>query len=81
MSNITKESLGAALRKLRKDRGITLKMLEAKGVCSSAHVSQVERGIVNVTFLIVIEWLKALGATFEELYVLAEGFATNEKSD
>ena len=65
-------NLGARLREVRRQRGITLKQVaEAVGVTES-FVSQVERGTANPSVATLRRMAEALGETVASLFVGAE---------
>lgn len=41
------ENFGSYMRRLRKDRGLTLKQVETQAKVSNAYISQIERGLRN----------------------------------
>jgi transcriptional regulator with XRE-family HTH domain len=41
------ESFGSYMRRLRKERGLTLKRVETQAKVSNAYISQIERGLRN----------------------------------
>ncbi len=80
LAAVTSESLGARLRELRQQTGVTLRELAGLGISPSA-VSQIERGVLRPSVSRLIAYVSALGvplsAVFEsELEKNPEGAAT-----
>ena len=60
-------ALGRAVRELRKRRGLTQIVVSYDAGVHDAYVGQVERGIVNPTFGMLLRIVRTLDFTFEEL--------------
>ena len=58
---ITKEELGKRIRRVRKERGLTLKQLEVTSGFSATHISEIERGKTSPTIGALIHIARALG--------------------
>ncbi len=62
--------VGARIKRLRKERGLTLKDLEARADVSAAHLSEIERGATSPTLGSLARIARALGTStaffFEE---------------
>ena len=54
-------SLGKRLRRIRQERGLTLKQIEAKVGVSATHVSEIERGNTSPTIRALERIASALG--------------------
>lgn len=71
------QSVGATLRHLRNQKGMSLKMLaEASGV-SVGMISQIERGLANPSVRLLTALRRALNVSMQELF----GEAKDEPSD
>jgi transcriptional regulator with XRE-family HTH domain len=57
---ITKEDLGARVRGIRKERGLTLKQLESSSGFSATHISEIERGKTSPTVGALLRIARAL---------------------
>lgn len=57
---ISKEDLGARIRGVRKERGLTLKELEAASGFSATHISEIERGKTSPTVGALLRIARAL---------------------
>lgn len=56
---------GELLHRLRKNKKITLKHLSDATGISVSHLSGVERGVVNVSWIALQDWAMALGYEIE----------------
>jgi transcriptional regulator with XRE-family HTH domain len=68
----TTEALGAAVRRLRLDRGLTQRQLSAASSLNTSYVSDIERGRRNPTWESVGRICAALEVGMSELVQLAE---------
>jgi len=57
---ISKEDLGSRIRGVRKERGLTLKQLEASSGFSATHISEIERGKTSPTVGALLRIARAL---------------------
>ena len=69
--NPTPEEIGANLRKLRKEKGLTLAEMAKRCQCSSSLLSQIETGTVNPSFSTLKTVSDALGISMASLFTLA----------
>lgn len=58
---LDKEELGKRIKKVREDRHMTLKNIEAEAGISATHISEIERGKTSPTLGALIRIAKALG--------------------
>jgi transcriptional regulator with XRE-family HTH domain len=58
---LTRQELGDRIKRLRLDRNLTLKDIEAKAKISATHVSEIERGMTSPTVGALAKIAKALG--------------------
>lgn len=65
-------AFGAEVRNCRHSRGLTQEDLSAKLGLHVSHVSQVERGIKNVSLTNILKFSRALGCPVSQLMVRAE---------
>ncbi|MDD5258517.1 MAG: helix-turn-helix transcriptional regulator [bacterium] len=73
---------GAYLKKLREDRELTLREVEAKAKISNAYLSQLERGEKGIPTIKVLSRLaKAYGVLINEMMAKAESAFKDEKID
>lgn len=63
--------VGERIRKVRLDKGLTLKDIEAKADVSATHVSEIERGRTSPTVGALVKIAEALGT--EPAYLVEEG--------
>lgn len=70
---VTITELGAQLRTLRKQRGLTLAQLGAAADVSSGLLSQMERGLGNPSFNTLVQVAHALGVPVASLFRREEG--------
>jgi transcriptional regulator with XRE-family HTH domain len=59
------DSLGAALRRARKERGLTLSELAPKAGLSVSYLSEVERGVPRIVLETAYRICDSLGCTLE----------------
>jgi transcriptional regulator with XRE-family HTH domain len=64
--------LGAALRELRTQAGLTQERVEHLSGLHRTYVSSVERGERNASFDAITRWLSAVGASWTELGELVD---------
>lgn len=76
------KKFGEYLRKLREDRGLTLRQVEETAKVSNAYLSQVERGERNIPNFNVLKRLaEAYGVEVSDLTKAAEEEAKGSKVD
>jgi transcriptional regulator with XRE-family HTH domain len=59
--------LGKNLRRLRERNGWTLRMLASRSNIDNSKISKIEKGLINITVITLIELSVALGVTPAEL--------------
>ena len=73
------EILGKRLKMIRKSKGLTQGGLAALSGVSVRHISNIEKGCMNPSFVILYQLIKALGISMDNLLVpLLE---SNEETD
>jgi transcriptional regulator with XRE-family HTH domain len=73
---------GEYLKKLREERKLTLREVEAKVQISNAYLSQVERGERNIpTFKVLKKLAEAYGVSIDELSKRASQDMSKQKMD
>jgi len=68
---------GKTLRKIRKQKGITLEKL-AENICSVSFLSKFERGESDITLSLMTRLLEKLMMNFEEFLYIHHDFQTNQ---
>jgi transcriptional regulator with XRE-family HTH domain len=68
ISEPTRLRLGGRLRTLREQRGLSMDQLADETQQSKGHISNIERGLVNITVGTLLRMAKALGTT--PIYIL-----------
>lgn len=77
-----KPQFGEYLKKLRKERGLTLKQVEAKAKVSNAYISQLERGIRNPPHPEILKRLAiAYDVPHRDLLIIAGYLAEETEAD
>lgn len=66
------EGLGPAVRRLRKEQGLTLTDLAAESSLSPSHISQIERGLTSPSLTALRQIAEALGIRLSQLILAAE---------
>jgi transcriptional regulator with XRE-family HTH domain len=74
----TNEALGAALRRLRLERGLTQKQLSAGSGLNTSYLSDIERGRRNPTWVSLGRICTALDVRMSDLARLAEELARGD---
>src|SRR5918912_204407 len=69
---VSPEALGARVRGLRRERGLTLEELAQRSGVSRAMISKVERGEKNPTLMVAAKLAEGLGVTLSRLAGLEE---------
>ena len=72
MEAIYGERLGAQVKELRQERGLTLEDLAGRSGVSRAMISKVERGEKNPTLVVAAKVAEGLGVTLSELLGVEE---------
>ena len=75
------EQFGAYLRKLRKDKGLTLKQVEKTAKVSNAYVSLVERGRRNPPHPDILKRLAKVYEVSQRELLVAAGYLEDDPSE
>ena len=59
--------LGANVRRLRRERGLSQEQLAFEAEIDRTYVSQIERAVINPSLLVLHKVAKALGSTVPDL--------------
>jgi transcriptional regulator with XRE-family HTH domain len=66
-ARVERRSLGAALRVLREQAGITQRELAERAGSDAPYVSRIERGAIDVGWSLLLRLLDALGSDLHQL--------------
>ena len=70
--DVALHSFGAAVRKLREDKELTQEQLAEFSEMHVTYISQIERGIKNLSLFNIVRIAHALGVSPAELFTVAE---------
>ena len=59
--------LGSRLKMIRKSKGLTLGELAARSEVSVRHISNIEKGCMNPSFVVLYQLIKALDVSMDDL--------------
>jgi transcriptional regulator with XRE-family HTH domain len=77
----TSENVGATLRRLRREQGLTLRQVAASAELSKSYVSQIENGTANPSLVALKRITSALGLPVAELFTAPESDGSKAAGD